>query len=70
MIDPKEYSPRLQARREAGPAEARAQRWQASFVSHTWNRFRIQEALAAMEDRRLAARSRILSELSRIDCTH
>jgi len=73
MIDPKANASVLQAPQEAAPSAAeiaRMQKRQLSFVLHTWNQFRMQEALAVMEDRRMAARREMLSELSRLDRAH
>jgi hypothetical protein len=73
MIDPKTYASLLQAPQEAIPSAAeiaRMQRRELSFVLHAWNQFRMQEVLAEMEDRRMAVRRRILSELSRLDRAH
>jgi len=73
MIDPKTDASVLQVQEEAASSAAeiaRMKRRQLSFVLHTWNQFRMQEALAVMEDRRMAARKKIFSELNRLDRAH
>ncbi|HLH11897.1 MAG TPA: hypothetical protein VKV77_08465 [Methylovirgula sp.] len=74
MIDPKTYSSLLQvSAQETAPSAAeiaKLERRQLSFILHSWNQFRMQEALAVMEERRLAARHKVLAELGRFDRTH
>ncbi len=76
MIDPKTNTSVLQAPQQAAPRTAEiseTQRQRLSFVLHSWNQptqLRMHEALAVLEDRQMAARKKILSELNRLDRAH
>jgi hypothetical protein len=76
MIDPKTNASVLQAPQQAAPCAAEISEMQTqrlSFVLRSLNQptqSRMHEALAVLEDRRMAARKRISSELNRLDRTH
>ncbi len=76
MIDPKENLTVLQTLQEVATSAAElaeAQRQRLSHVFGAWKEprdLRVQVALVALEDRRMAARRKILDELYRMDRFH
>ncbi len=76
MIDPKTNSPVLLALQEVATSAtemAEIQRRRFSHLLGVWKEprdLRVQVALVALEDRRMAARRKILEELYRLDRLH
>ncbi|MDR3408537.1 MAG: hypothetical protein P4L68_08565 [Methylovirgula sp.] len=76
MIDPKTNSPVLQTLQEVATSAAEMAEMQRRRFSHllgVWKEprdLRVQVALVALEDRRMAARRKILAELYRLDRLH
>ncbi len=73
MIDPKANVSVLLALQEVATSAAEAQRQRFSYLFSNWmapRDSRVQVTLVALEDRRIAARRKILAELSRMDRFH
>jgi len=76
MIDPKTNSPVLLALQEVATSaveRAEVQRQRFSHLLGAWKEprdLRVQVALVALEDRRMAARRKILAELYQLDRLH